>query len=310
MKVLVIQQRYGIGDMVIFSPYIQAISKKCGVPVSILAKKSSKASEIFSEDNSVNEIIDLEKSLDTIRGFFKLSKILKEKNFDRVYIFNGSLRYNLIAKHAGIKSIFQYPLFTSKDIIFQTAKIFTENSIGEIVDTQPSIKSDKKKSDMIFDKNYKHIILGLSASGETKRWGVNNFVKVTNKVSKEYKCKFYLAGGSADQKIIDEFINKSESKNFFSLTNLNIKEIISIIKYADLYLGNDTGFMHISSALGVRCIGIFIDSPAYAYSGYSKNIKAIIPRGETINSTTHNTNGRDKISLDDVIQKVLEYITR
>ena len=310
MKVLVIQQRYGIGDMVIFSPYIQAISKKCGVPVSILAKKSSKASEIFSEDNSVNEIIDLEKSLDTIRGFFKISKIIKEKNFDRVYIFNGSLRYNLIAKHAGIKSIFQYPLFTSKDIIFQTAKIFTENSIGEIVDTQPSIKTDKKKSDMIFDKNYKHIILGLSASGETKRWGVNNFVKVTNKVSREYKCKFYLAGGSSDQKIIDEFISKSESKNFFSFTNLNIKEIISIIKYADFYLGNDTGFMHISSALGVRCIGIFIDSPAYAYSGYSKNIKAIIPRGETINSTTHNTNGRDKISSDDVIQKVLEYITK
>lgn len=310
MKVLVIQQRYGIGDMVIFSPYIQAISKKCGVPVSILAKKSSKASEIFSEDNSVNEIIDLEKSLDTIRGFFKLSKILKKKKFDRVYIFNGSLRYNLIAKHAGIKSIFQYPLFTSKDIIFQTAKIFTENSIGEIVDTQPSIKSDKKKSDMIFDKNYKHIILGLSASGETKRWGVNNFVKVTNKVSREYKCKFYLAGGSSDQKIIDEFIGKSESKNFFSFTNLNIKEIISIIKYADLYLGNDTGFMHISSALGVRCIGIFIDSPAYAYSGYTKNIEAIVPRGETINSTTHNTNGRDKISSDDVIQKVLEYITK
>jgi len=200
-------------------------------------------------------------------------------------------------------------LFTSKDIIFQTAKIFTENSIGEIVDTQTSIKTDKKKSDMIFDKNYKHIILGLSASGETKRWGVNNFVKVTNKVSREYKCKFYLAGGSADQKIIDEFISKSESKNFFSLTNLSIKEIISIVKYADLYLGNDTGFMHISSALGVRCIGIFIDSPAYAYSGYTKNIEAIIPRGETINSTTHNTNGRDKISSDDVIQKVLGYIT-
>jgi len=310
MKVLVIQQRYGIGDMVIFSPYIQAISKKCGVPVSILAKKSSKASEIFSEDDSVNEIIDLEKSLDTIRGFFKLSKILKEKNFDRVYIFNGSLRYNLIAKHAGIKSIFQYPLFTSKDIIFQTAKIFTENSIGEIVGTQPSIKTDKKKSDLIFDKGYKHIILGLSASGETKRWGVNNFVKVTNKVSRERKCKFYLAGGSADQKIIDEFIGKSESKNFFSLTNLNIKEIISIIKYADLYLGNDTGFMHISSALGVKCIGLFIDSPAYAYSGYTKNIEAIVPRGETINSTTHNTNGRDKISSDEVIQKVLEHIAK
>ena len=47
MKVLVIQQRYGIGDMVIFSPYIQAISKKCGVPVSILAKKVLKHLKFF-----------------------------------------------------------------------------------------------------------------------------------------------------------------------------------------------------------------------------------------------------------------------
>ena len=79
MKVLVIQQRYGIGDMVIFSPYIQAISKKCGVPVSILAKKSSKASEIFSEDNSVNEIIDLD-SIIFLIGLQELGQFQKRFN--------------------------------------------------------------------------------------------------------------------------------------------------------------------------------------------------------------------------------------
>ena len=36
MKVLVIQQRMGIGDMVIFLPYIHAISEKYDVPVSVL----------------------------------------------------------------------------------------------------------------------------------------------------------------------------------------------------------------------------------------------------------------------------------
>ena len=32
MKVLVVQQRFGIGDMVIFSPYIQAISNDLKTP--------------------------------------------------------------------------------------------------------------------------------------------------------------------------------------------------------------------------------------------------------------------------------------
>ena len=39
MKVLVIQQRYGVGDMVIFIPYFQALSEKIGFPLTVLAKK-------------------------------------------------------------------------------------------------------------------------------------------------------------------------------------------------------------------------------------------------------------------------------
>ena len=57
MKVLVIQQRYGIGDMVILLPYIQAISKKFNTPVSLLAKECSKAFDLLAEDNHIDEII-------------------------------------------------------------------------------------------------------------------------------------------------------------------------------------------------------------------------------------------------------------
>ena len=39
MKVLVIQPKIGMGDMVIYLPYIHAISKKYQTPVSILVKK-------------------------------------------------------------------------------------------------------------------------------------------------------------------------------------------------------------------------------------------------------------------------------
>ena len=80
MKVLVIQQRYGIGDMVIFTPYFHAISKKCKSPITILAKKSSKAEELFLQDKSIKEVIQLNNTNDGFFGFFKLLDEIKKKN--------------------------------------------------------------------------------------------------------------------------------------------------------------------------------------------------------------------------------------
>ena len=39
MKILILQNRMGIGDMIMFLPFIEAISKKFKTPVTILAKK-------------------------------------------------------------------------------------------------------------------------------------------------------------------------------------------------------------------------------------------------------------------------------
>ena len=49
MKILAIQNRMGIGDMVIFLPFIEAISKKFNSPISILVKESSKALEYLEK---------------------------------------------------------------------------------------------------------------------------------------------------------------------------------------------------------------------------------------------------------------------
>ena len=51
MKVLVIQQRYGIGDMVIFLPYLKAIAEKNNVKISLLAKKTTRCSDLFVGEN-------------------------------------------------------------------------------------------------------------------------------------------------------------------------------------------------------------------------------------------------------------------
>ena len=308
MKVLVIQQRYGIGDMLIFLPYLKAIAQKNNVKISLLAKKTSKSSELFTEENFLDEIINLDSTNDGISGFFNLSKEIKKRKFDKIYIFNGSLRYKLIAIFAGIKSIYQYPLFTSKDIIFQTAKVFTEQLVGKILSTEPNLllkEEDVKsaKNTYRINEKTKNIVLGVSASGPTKRWDTEHYIKLATQLNQYKECKFFVAAGEDDFKIIDKIKKSSINNICMTMEKLSISNILNIIKNCNLYIGNDTGFMHMSAALGIKSIGIFTDSPAYAYSSYSENIIPIVPRGETVESTTHDTLGKDRISLEEVVDK-------
>ncbi len=300
MKILIIQQRYGIGDMVIFLPYIHAISKKFDIPVSLLAKESSKAKDVLQDDEHIDKIITLDKDKDGLSGFFKLSKELKKRNFDKVFIFNSSLRYNLIAKFSGIKSIHQYPLFRSKDNIVHSAKIFTENIIDQVISTEPNLKI--KKINNNYDRNFKHVCLGISASGPTKRWSINNYIRLCAELGKTTKCKFYLAAGKNDIDLIEKFKNSYAGKNCESFEKLSIKETLPIIKNCDCYIGNDTGFMHLAVALGIKSLALFMDSPVMAYGKYSSRIVVVEPKGEE-NSTAHDTMGKDKISFEEVLSK-------
>ena len=115
MKILAIQNRMGIGDTVIFLPFIEAISKKFDTPVSLLIKKSSKADQYLDQTSYIEQILILERDNENNRhgglfGSLNLIKDLKKHNFDKVFIFNSSFRFNLIARIAGIKDIYQYPL--------------------------------------------------------------------------------------------------------------------------------------------------------------------------------------------------------
>ena len=317
MKVLVIQPKIGMGDMVIYLPYIHAISKKYQTSVSILVKENSRANQLLLDDKHIDEIIILDRSKDNagthdgVQGFLKLSKELKKYQFDKVFIYNSSLRYLLISKLAGIKSVSQYPLFRKKDNIVTSAKIFTENELNTIVSTQPTLNLNKEKFEKAgnsFSKNFKHICLGISASGPTKRWGIKKFIKLCEKINDRTPSKFYLAAGNNDKDLINEILCSKIGKNCISFQDLKISETMPLIKNCNLYIGNDTGWLHISSALNVKSIALFMDSPVQAYGKYSKNIIVIIPEGETEETTTHDTLGAEKISLKKVFDKSIELL--
>ena len=306
MQILIIQPKIGMGDMIIYLPYIHAISKKYKKSVSLLVKDNSRAKELLADDNHINEIITLEKEMDGIGGIFKLKNDLKQRNFDKIFIFNSSLRYNLVARLAGIKSINQYPLFKSKDNIVLSAKIFTEDIINKVVSTEPNLIIKKTNNNL--DKNFKHLCLGVSASGPTKRWDINNYIKLAEKINDKIKCKFYIAGGKNDIDLINKFKNSNVGKNSFSFEKMTIKESLQIISDCDLYIGNDTGWAHISVALKVKALTIFCDSPVAAYGSYSSKMTTVEPEGVLKGATTHDTLGKDKISFDEVYNKSIQML--
>ena len=235
MKILVIQNRMGIGDMIMFLPFVKAISNYYGEKISLMVKKNTKASEYLNEEKYIKEIIYLERSEvenrhSGVKGFFNLIKDIKDKKFDKAFIFNSSLRFYMAAKIGGIKDINCYKLFKKKNQhIIETAKKFIRDTLKVDVKENPTINP---KPDTVAQakKNYSinsdeiNIVLGTGGSGETKRIPSEIFIEVMKKTLKKGKCKFFIATGNAKEEIeILDQITKSDLKEFcIPLNNLNL----------------------------------------------------------------------------------------
>ena len=314
MKILAIHNRMGIGDTVIFLPFIKAISKYYDTPVNILVKNTSKAQEFLYQTQYINQIITLERNNkngrhDGFIGSINLIKELKKYKFDIVFIFNSSLRYKVISKLSGIKKIYQYPLFKKKNQnLISAAKNLIKKELLINVDDNPEIYINdnlvKKAAERYgIEKKQTNILLGIGGSGPTKRIPGKTFLKVIEEILKIKDCKFFLATGknSDEQSILTEIMNSSFKDSLISLDDLSIKDTLPIIKNCNVSICNDTSFSHLSSALGIETITLMADTPLM-YGNYSSKMHPIIPDGKE--TVSHNTLGKDKINPDKILQKL------
>ncbi len=308
MKILIVQNKMGIGDMVIYLPFIEAISKKFNEPVSILVKESSKAEQVLKDSNIINKIIILDRDNklrtgrhDGFTGFYNLVNDIKEQNFDKVFIFNSSLRFNLVARVAGIKDIYQYSLFGKRgQHVIWAAKEFLKNNLYLNVESDPKIPINNQsvqemKSEYKINNEEKNILLGIGGSGPTKRIPPITFIKLMRLITQKYKCKFFLATGKNDQEqeILKEILSTEFKNKCYPLDKLSLTKILPIIKNCDISICNDSSFSHLSSGLGIKTIVLMADTPLL-YGSYSPRMYPIIPDGEI--TVMHNTLGKDRIN--------------
>jgi heptosyltransferase-2 len=320
MKVLVIQNRMGVGDMVIFLPYIEEISKYFNTPISLLVKENTKSLEFLSNNSSINKIITLERDDKKkigrhygLNGILNLASDIKKHNFDKVFIFSSSFRYALIAKLARIKNIYQYALFDKKNQnIIETAKLFIKKTINVEVENNPIISINSNEVIQAQNK-YKisnediNILLGVGGSGPTKRVSPEKFLEFIKLCNDKLRCKFFLAAGAneIEEKIVNQILNSEFKNKCVTLNKLKISETLPIIKNCNIAICNDTSFSHLSAALGIQTIVLMTDTPLL-YGNYSPRMHPIMPDGET--TVTHNTLGKDQINPKSIFDKMKDLL--
>ena len=313
MKILAIQNRMGIGDMVIFLPYIEAVAKKYNSQVTLLVKENSKAEHLIKDNKYINEIIILKRDQtkksfhDGLNGFFRLVSDIKKYQFDKVLIFNSSLRYRLVCRFAGINDIYQYPLFEKKNQhIVDAANNLLKNKFNLEIKSDPVINIKDENIQNIrakfnFDDDFKNILLGIGGSGPTKRIPSKIFIEFMNLCLKNFKCRFFLATGNKNEeiKIMNEIVNYH--KNICTpLNELSISETLPVIKNCNIAVCNDSSFSHLSAGLGKPTIVLMSDTPLI-YGSYSSKMHPIIPDG--VENVTDGTNGKEQINPLKIFEK-------
>lgn len=307
-KGLIIQTRPGVGDLCMFLPYIQQIKEhNKDFAFTLVTKKRTAAKQILKYDQSINQIVYLEDETiattkSKINNFFKLLNFIKKNNFSKIYIMHFSIFWFLLAKISGIKNIYKYGILKKNVDIHLNALEQNKRWLQD-----PNLSSQTK---IVYpqnnSKNNNQIIIGIGSSGPTKKWPTENYIELIKKIN-DINIKFYLAGGNneIENQIANKIINEIKENRIESLCSLSIEEIMPIINSSKLYIGNDTGFMHLSAGLNIPAIGLFGDTPL-SYAKYNKNILPIIP--ENFKTVGHGSMAMNQITISQVLNEVKKFI--
>jgi heptosyltransferase-2 len=103
-------------------------------------------------------------------------------------------------------------------------------------------------------------VIGVSpgaAYGSAKRWLPERFAEAATRLAKELDASVAIFGSDAEREVCAEVAGRVNApmKNFAGETTL--AEFIELAAACRVYLTNDSGPMHIASALGVPTVAVF-----------------------------------------------------
>ena len=324
-KICIVYTHHKLGDLIWQLPSIKAISDHHGEKIDLILRKKTQAKNIFKDLSHINKIYynEFRKGLFYWIDVFKMIKIFKLEKYDFVYILDKVNKPAIAAKFAKIKNVVgpglgnQKKWLTTKNFLDQddwklsyseqSQKLLKINSI-KFEDKFPNLEVNierfkKDNSDILIPG--KKIAFGVDSFEDYKMWYEEDFIKLAELLyEKKLFDYIYLICGPDKLHIPKKIINDSNKNYFIDCSSKDLEGIILAIKSSDFYIGNNSGPLNMSAALGVKTFGLIANDPVSELK-FSK-INPIIPKDYIDNVWNRDRSGMKKLKPNEVFEKIIK----
>ncbi len=278
-KILIIRTDR-IGDVVLSTPIIKAARKK--FPNAYLAMMVRPyAKDIILGNPYLDKIIlyDKYKTHKSIFATLKFALNLKREHFTTALILHPTNRVNWITflariperigwnKKCGFLLTKKLPYIKHKgekhesEYTMDLAKVIGID--GDRKDLFMPIREDARKSVTDFltscDVSNEDILIGIhpGASCPSKRWPIERFGQIADRIMKEFKCKVIILYGPGENNLAEAIKGAMKTSPIIAKNNFSVAELAVALKRCTLLVTNDNGPMHIATSVGTPVVAIF-----------------------------------------------------
>jgi heptosyltransferase-2 len=292
--VAVIQPLPGIGDMVWHLPHIRAIAAHAGQPITLLTKPRSLADQLLANEPAVADIawLDLKPAgrrgaHDGIAGFRRLVRKLRGYDFGTVILLHHSDLLAGAAWMAGIPDRRGYGwgrqrwFLNTGPFLPRDARALHQHTRATryltaagipLASAEPAITvapiTRAEAMTRLGPTDGPYLSIGIGSSEPLRQWGTQNFAQLIAALLGAGWPTVVLVGGQEDTIAATSIINAlgKPGSSVRSALGWNLADVTGVLSQAAFYVGNNTGVMNISAAIGVRSYALFGTTPPFHHA--------------------------------------------
>jgi len=334
-KILIIRLS-AIGDVVHVLPALRLL--RSHFPLSKIAwLVEDKASDVLTGHPDIDDVIvfprkkwqrtilKINKTFNTLSEIYSFYKRLRREHYDLIIDFQGNLKsgiMNLITgseKKVGFGKGYcrelnylttQYQAFPPEKKMHRIDKnLFLLKELGIENGFQrpklPVFKLDKKYISKFITTSINPclpiIIIhpGTSKFGSYKQWPPLNYALLGDMILDTYEANVVFTWGPYEFGVVKEILKKMKHEATPACETRSIKQLIELIKHASLFIGGDTGPLHIASTLDIPVVGIYGPKDPEIYGPY--NGKAIVIKKDVPCSPCRKRTCGDPICMSSIL---------
>ncbi len=120
---------------------------------------------------------------------------------------------------------------------------------------------------------------GTSEYGAQKRWLPERFSELASRIHKDLGLRPVITWGPGEIELAEGIVNDSHGVALLSMQTSHLLELAEIIRGADLYVGCDSGPLHLASAAGTPSVALFGPKDPRTYAPYNPHSR-VVQKGE------------------------------